>query len=722
MPQLLPSRGLSLRFSLIVPFLIEILIAVGLTGWFSLRNGEKAVHELAEQLQGEVSDRIQQHLENYLEKPVEINAFNAESFRLDVLTADNPQELARRFWQQIRVYESVQYIYFGSEQGGYVGAGREQDGLTLEMTANFQPGSFQIWKTNSQGQRTEFLKSEPNYDPRQRDWYQDAIARRQPDWQEVYLFVDGKLGISATHPIFDNAGRPLGVLGVDYMLKGISDFLRSVPGSSHGTTFILEQSSGSLIGSSTEEKPLIEAQTPEDESQRLAARRSSQPSIQKTTDELIRQVGSTLTLNAPLRFTYDLAGERQFVQVVPIAVGDSLDWLIVVVMPESDFMAQINANTRNTIVLCGIALAIAALLGILTARTIAAPIAHLNLAAQRLASGDFTPTVSPHYPTREVRTLAASFNQMAKQLRISFLNLEKRVAERTAELAAAKEIAEQASQAKSEFFASMTHDFCTPLNAILSHTQTLQQDATLSPQQQHTLQTIYNCGVNLLGLINTTLDLAQITAHQLDLEPRTTNLASFLSELSALLQMHTAHKGLEFVSYGPATLPIAISVDERRLQQVLVNVVSSAVKVITRGTVYFSVTEVLGLEGRDWRQRGEQSQDSTPQITLRFHLDDRGIELEPQHYPTMVVSAEPMRDRLPDLLANDLGLIISRQLLILMDSQLQITTAGQSHQFYFELTVPVVMNGNDTAHTTAPGLPTGSRNENPHSVKTESYQ
>jgi signal transduction histidine kinase len=694
MAHLFRFQGLSLRVFLIVPFLLEVFLAVGLTGWFSLRNGEKAVNELAKQLQGEVSDRIQQHLDNYLEKPVEINAFNAESLRLNVLSVDDPQGLARRFWQQIKVYGAVQYIYFGNEQGGYIGAGREQDGLTLEMTANFQPGSFQIWKTNRQGQRTEFLKSEPDYDTRQRAWYQDAIQRGQPDWHEVYLFVDGKLGLSATHPIFDDAGRPLGVLGVDYMLNGISEFLRSVPGSSHGTTFIMERPSGLLIGSSTPEQPLIEAQTPEDEAQRLGARQSSQPSIQQTAIELAQQVGNLSTLDEPLRFTYFLAGERQFVQVVPISVGDNLDWLIVVVMPESDFMAQINANTRNTILLCGIALAIAAVLGILTARAIVAPINQLNLAAQRLAEGDFSPTVPSHYSTHEIRTLATSFNQMAKQLRIAFLNLEKRVAERTNELATAKEIAEEASQAKSEFFARMTHDFCTPLNGILGYAQLLQQDVTLSPQQRHTLQTIHDYGVTLLGLVHNTLDLAQITAHQLDLEPCATNLASFLSEISALLRMHTAQKGLDCVAYWPATLPFAIFVDARRLHQVLVNVMSSAVQGVNSGTLHFAVTEVPGPDGRDWRHRAEQAQDPghPPRITLRFHLDDRGIDGEPQSSQTLVLPAEAISDRLPDPLTNDLGLTISRQLLILMDSQLQITnTTEHRHQFHFELTVPVVM-------------------------------
>lgn len=710
MAHLLPSRGLSLRVFLIVPFLLEVLLAVGLTGWFSLRNGTRAVNELAQQLQAEVSDRIQQHLESYLEKPVEINALNAESFRLNVLIADDPQGLARRFWQQIKVYESVQYIYFGSAQGGYIGAGREKDGLTLETTANFRPGSFQIWKTNRQGQRTEFLKSEPgHYDPRERAWYQDAIARGHPDWQDVYVFVDGKLGLSATHPIFDDEGRPLGVLAVDYVLNGVSDFLRSVPGSSHGTTFIVEPS-GLLVGSSTEEAPLIEPQEGDDKAKRLSARQSVHPSIQMTFVELDERVGSLSTLNEPLRFTYALNGERQFVQVVPLTVGNDLEWLIVVVVPESDFMAQINANTRNTIALCGVALAIAILLGIVTARAIAAPIVHLNLAAQRLADGDFSPTVSSHYPTREVRTLAASFNQMAKQLRIAFLNLEKRVAERTTELAAAKDMAEQASQAKSEFFASMAHDFCTPLKRILGETQRLQHDATLSPQHQETLQTIHHCGLNLLGLVNNTLDLAKITAHQLELEPRATHLASFFTALSALFRIRVTQKGLDFVAYWPATLPIAIAVDDQRLHQVLVNLLDNAMQLTESGTLYFSVTEVLGVDGRDWQQRAAQS--PTPadsrSITLRFYLDDRGNIIEPQHPQTLVVPVEPISDRLPDHLSNNLGLTISQQLLLLMDSQLHIiNTAGRGHQFYFELTAPVVMHGDESFNPATSALPTG---------------
>jgi nitrate/nitrite-specific signal transduction histidine kinase len=136
--------------------------------------------------------------------------------------------------------------------------------------------------------------------------------------------------------------------------------------------------------------------------------------------------------------------------------SSGLNWLIVLVMPESDFMQQINENKRNTAILCVIAVAIAGGFGMLTSRWINHSILKLLKATNAMADGNLQhiSSISPNTNLQEIDTLAESFNYMAGELRASFANMEQRVQERTVQLQEAKERVEVASQAKSEFLAN----------------------------------------------------------------------------------------------------------------------------------------------------------------------------------------------------------------------------------------------------------------------------
>ncbi len=159
---------------------------------------------------------------------------------------------------------------------------------------------------------------------------------------------------------------------------------------------------------------------------------------------------------------------------------------IAIVIPRSDFMEQIHVNTQNTIVLCAIAVAIAATLGIFTTRWITRSILTLSQGADAIASGNLTHQVND-LPIVELSTLAYAFNQMANQLKTTFDTLELKVKERTAELTQAKAAADSANQAKSKFLAHMSHELRTPLNAILGFSQIVMRAQNLPSEQRENI-------------------------------------------------------------------------------------------------------------------------------------------------------------------------------------------------------------------------------------------
>ena len=168
------------------------------------------------------------------------------------------------------------------------------------------------------------------------------------------------ISIAAGHPIYDNTKKMIGIIGVDLSLEDISVFLHNLKVSPSGKVFIVENN-GLLVANSSSEKPFTIVNG---KAQRLNVLDSGDPLIKATAQYLQQKFGNFKQIDTSQEQDLDftLKGERQFVHVEPWHDKLGLDWLVVVVVPESDFMAQINANTRMTIILCLVALLVATLL------------------------------------------------------------------------------------------------------------------------------------------------------------------------------------------------------------------------------------------------------------------------------------------------------------------------------------------------------------------------
>ena len=442
--RLVSLKKLSLRWVLIIPFVLQISAAVGLTGYLSLHNGELAINDLAARLSREVTARIEERIRTLADVPhlfLQINETAIQSGNLDI---DNFQSVQRYFWRQVQLSNFAPTLYYGNKEGDFILLKKGDPDLLYIRDKSSEP-LRKIYRLDKQGNQTDLIQS-TEYDPRTRPWYKAAIQAGKPTWSPIYLFTaTSELGITPVVPIYNPNGGLKGVLAIDLTLSQIRDFLRNLKISRSGQAFIIERS-GDIVASSTNELPFV---TSKEKRERRKAVNSTNTLIRGTALYLQKQFRTFDKINSNQQFIFDLDGKRQFLQVTAMQDGRGLDWLMVVVIPEVDFMERINANTRSTILLCLAALILATVLGILTARSITRPILRLSAAswtlAKQAATSDITNTKLEQkvvmQGAKELRILAQAFNHMAQKLRESFTDLaaanqelEQRVLARTADL------------------------------------------------------------------------------------------------------------------------------------------------------------------------------------------------------------------------------------------------------------------------------------------------
>ncbi|MDB9379853.1 PAS domain S-box protein [Nodularia sphaerocarpa] len=414
-------RKLRLRTTLVLPFVLQIMAAVGLVGWIAYRSGQQSVDEVANQLRTELTNRITERLETNANIPKAINRLNATAFAQGDIDVSNPRGV-HHFWQQLQLYETLSFVYCGDEQGGFLGVRRlsEQDSTKIVLQFSNADTNFmrQGFALDERGDRTvPSGRFDQPFDPRVRPWYQAAKTTKGEVWSEIYLAFSTQFPtVTASYPVYDPANNALiGVCGTDLFLpQELSLFLRNLKIGQTGTAFILERS-GRLVATSSEE-PMVTGEG--ETSERLLATDSTNSTIRGTAEYLQGRFGSLNDIQSVQQLDFHLHRERQYVQVVPFQDGN-LNWLVVLTIPESDFMAQIHASHRNALGLSLVALAAAIAIGLFTSRWVTKPIQQIAQASDKLAQGELNQNVEPS-PITEIDTLAGSFNGMAKQLKSSF--------------------------------------------------------------------------------------------------------------------------------------------------------------------------------------------------------------------------------------------------------------------------------------------------------------
>jgi signal transduction histidine kinase/DNA-binding NarL/FixJ family response regulator len=584
----------------------------------------------------------------------------------------------------------VNYIQFGTVNGEYIGAGDYGDGkVKIEEIPLGKPGETLKYEVDAQGNRTKLI-DRGEFDPRNEPWYIGSRDSRKPNWGKIYNWETNPeiMSVPAAIPVLDTQGKFIGAMGIDINLAAVSQFLNQLKVGKSGKAFILERS-GLLVATSAKENPY---RLVNDKAERLKAGETQDKTIQATARYLEQQFSDLNTLQSnQLRIT-DINGQRHYVKISPWKDDQGLDWLVVLSIPEADFMAQINANTRTTILLCAGALGLATILGIYTSRWVTNPVLRLQEASKAIANGDRDRTVQVS-GIQELAGLADSFNQMASELNSAFTVLEDRVAERTVELQGAKEQADRANHAKSDFLANMSHELRTPLNGILGYAQILLRDRTIAPKHKDGISVIQQCGTHLLTLINDILDLSKIEARKLELVTADTHFARFMHDIVEMCRIRAEQKEIAFAYEICNKLPVAVHIDDKRLRQVLINLLGNAIKFTDQGTVTLKVGLVNPEADSPELHHNQHHR-------LRFQVEDTGVGMTPEQLTKIFLPFEQVGEQYRMTEGTGLGLTISQEIIHLMGSEFQVeSTLGQGSKFWFEVEVLAAKEWIDTTHS-----------------------
>ena len=494
------------------------------------------------------------------------------------------------------------------------------------------------------------------------DYYKLTIAagkEKKGLWLEPYDWYKITMTTS-NHLLFDQKHKLLGFVGMDVNSTALSQQIKSSVIRDTGYFIVLSEQ-GNLVS------------YPPD-STKIRQSYKTIPSIASIWNQLHKHQSGLIQSD----------GQYWAYQRIP-----SNGWLMLAAVPESVVLAPVLAITVGGGLGAGAVLALVVWLFVRRLNARLQPIldechklaeadakrsAHLN------QKGDQT-VKQRSFETQdadELEVLAFSFQQMATQLKASFEELELRVEERTVELKHAKEIADSANRSKSEFLANMSHELRTPLNGILGYAQILRQSEVLSEKGHKGIEVIYQCGSHLLTLINDILDLSKIEAQKLELQTKNLDFLAFLQGVVEICQIRAEQKGVGFVYLPDAKLPQGIQADEKRLRQVLINLLGNAIKFTDQGGVTFAVEAISQSQGTD-------DHDQTTVQTIRFTVKDTGVGMSSQQLKSIFLPFEQVGNTEKKTEGTGLGLAISQRIVEVMGSSIEVTSQlGVGSTFWFE--------------------------------------
>lgn len=387
-------------------------------------------------------------------------------------------------------------------------------------------------------------------------------------------------------------------------------------------------------------------------------------------------------------------GEKKILQkVAAVTYVKQWDWVIGVSTYEKDYFQGLEKVRKQFLVICLLAIVLGSIVGYFFASLISRPIQTLGKLSLQAANGRLDVSVKDEIlnQSNEIGWLATSFQKMTTSLKSLIEEKEafnEALLEKNIVLASAKRELEesvkaaehltrkanQANEAKSSFLANMSHELRTPLNVILGYAQILSQDEKTTETVRENSRAILHSGNHLLMLINDILDIAKIEAKKLELVANDFNLSRFLSDIAAMIELEAKEKNIVFKQFFSPDLPDVVKTDEKRLKQVLLNLLNNAIKFTSEGEVIFFVELATPLTP------------DSDRAEIIFTIKDTGGGIPNTALEKIFKPFEQVKSPQNPGSGTGLGLAISKEIVSKMGGDLKVASKiGKGSTFHFTL-------------------------------------
>lgn len=670
--------------------LITVLF-ITLSSYFSSR---KVFLNHATEIMDNISSFTIDKSTNHLQPAKDAAALTSALAQNDIVSRSNLVEMEAYFYEQLSLNSQFSGIYYATVRGEFIMASRygseETPFYTKIISRDFQEKKVEIILRDSSLQEVRrYDDPEDTYDPRIRPWFIQASQGTELIWTDPYIFFTSRNpGITTAIPVYYPDGSQAGVVGVDIEISEISDFISTLNIGKKGRAFILN-SQGSIIAYPDSEK--IRHEVGEGQSLRLTNILELDDPIGRRAYQEFRDQSQDVERSENLFLSFQYEGENYHAMFAPFQIS-RWPWTLVIYLPEDDYIGELKKNRKFNIVISFLAALLASIVGMIIARSISRPMKVLQDAARRAGMQDLTRRVEVESIYREIQVTGECFEQTRLALLEYQTTMEERVASRTQELevsnqdleATIEELthtqedlkrarfqAERANQAKSSFLATISHEIRTPLGGILGYAEMIEQIEDVERIHSH-VRTIVSESNRLSRLLNSLLDLAKIEANELTLEREPVQLENLMRSVVLMIREKAKEKGIRCDYTINPDLPQYYLTDSLRLSQVLLNLMSNAVKFTSDGEVLLVIT-------------GREKEGSLYELT--FRVEDSGIGIPQDKIANIFQEysqAETSTTR--EYGGTGLGLPIANRLVYMMGGTLEVeSTPGKGSCFYFTL-------------------------------------